>query len=286
MVILNMVGNNYLCLQFVGRASLATSFANYKFLIMYGLLFSVVKLCSFYYGALMSSMSYYCIDGVAITSLCYSMTLSEPVEVLSKKRPTASLLGTTTVASSVGIFILSFICLISALCMMQNHPDYVAWPAEYASSSDWWTLSDNWEGTVMYAVMFLFLVCSAGIFSFGYQFRRPAWQNIPLMVNVGFLFILTTLILLLDANDLSDMWHIASFRFNCKDTVSPVWEEYQLDGGDTSAAMDFTLRLEIYVLVVSFVLLSVLWQSQVMEGFIGDYLKVKYPLKFHSPMRF
>jgi magnesium-transporting ATPase (P-type) len=270
----------------IGRASLATSFANYKFLIMYGLLFSVVKLCSFYYGVLMSSMSYYCIDGIAITSLCYTMTLSEPVQMLSKQRPTASLLGPTTVASCLGIFIISFICLIASLMLMRNSPDYVKWPAEYSSSSDWWTLSDNWEATVLYVVMFLFLVCSAGIFSFGYKFRRPAVQNIPLVVNLSFLFIITTITLLMDANELSDMWHMASYHFNSEDSVSPVWTEYQLDGGHTSAAMTFDFRLKLYVLVMAFIVMSVFWQSFVMEGFIGDYLKAKYPIKVRAPIRF
>ncbi len=78
-----------------GRASLATSFANYKFLIMYGLLFSVVKLVSFYFGVIMSAVGYYCIDGVAIITLCYTMTLSGPTETLRKIRPTSSLLGIT-----------------------------------------------------------------------------------------------------------------------------------------------------------------------------------------------
>ena len=36
-----------------GRAALCTSFASYKFLIMYGQLFSVLKLICFYYGVIM-----------------------------------------------------------------------------------------------------------------------------------------------------------------------------------------------------------------------------------------
>lgn len=120
-----------------GRASLATSFANYKFLITYGMLFSVVKLCSFYYGVLMHSMSYYFIDGVALTTICYTMTLSGPLEKLARKRPTASLLGPSALASSLGVNIIVFICLVCSLIMMEADPDYVKWPSEYSAGGDW-----------------------------------------------------------------------------------------------------------------------------------------------------
>lgn len=270
----------------LGRASLATSFANYKFLIIYGLLFSVVKLASFYYGVIMSAMSYYAIDGVAITTLTYTMTLSRPVPRLSKKRPTASLLGPIAVASTLGIFACAFICLISALFMMSNNPDYVKWPAEYANTADWWTLSDNWEGTVLYAVMFIFLLSSAGIFSFGYLYREPVYSNWTLLVNLGILYFITVFILLAEPNYLSDLWHVASRQFNKNNSVSPVWDAYQKEGGSTSPAMSFEFRFNLFILIMSFVALAVFWQSQVMEGFVGIYLREKYYVKKRIPPRY
>jgi magnesium-transporting ATPase (P-type) len=265
---------------------LATSFANYKFLIIYGLLFSIVKLASFYYGVIMSAMSYYSIDGIAITTLTYTMTLSRPVQKLSKKRPTASLLGPIAVASTLGVFLCAFIALVSALLMMSSHPDYVKWPAEYANTADWWTLSDNWEGTVLYAVMFFFLLSSAGIFSFGYLFREPIYANWTLMINLGILYVLTAVILLGETTYLSDLWHIASRQFNKHDSVSPVWDKYQKEGGSTSPAMSFDFRLKLFILIMAFVSLAIFWQSQVMEGFIGNYIRQKYQIKKRIPPRY
>jgi magnesium-transporting ATPase (P-type) len=120
-----------------GRASLATSFANYKFLITYGMQFSVVKLCSFYYGVLMSSMSYYFIDGVALTTICYTMTLSGPLEHLSKQKPTASLLGPGALASTLGVNVVVLACLACALLLMEAEEGYVPWPAQYSAGGDW-----------------------------------------------------------------------------------------------------------------------------------------------------
>lgn len=269
-----------------GRASLATSFANYKFLIMYGLLFSVVKLVSFWYGVIMSSMGYYFIDGIAITTLCYTMTLSSPVEKLRKIRPTASLLGPISVASSIGVFIIAFICLLTNLLLMVNDPDYVTWPAEYSAPSDWWTLSDNWEATVLYAVMFLFLLGAAGIYSFGYEFRVAVYANTYLMINLAILFIMTSLVILMEPNDFTDLWHIASFKFNDMNSVSPVWEAYQADGHDVSPAMSFNFRLQMYVIICFFIILAALWQGVVVEGFVGDFIRAKYPSAKRLPYRY
>ena len=76
-----------------GRGSLATSFASYKFLIMYGQLFSTIKLISYYYGVLMPPMAYVTIDGGAVIVLSYFMTRSEPKGYLAKERPSSSLLS-------------------------------------------------------------------------------------------------------------------------------------------------------------------------------------------------
>merc|ERR1712159_399009 len=82
-----------------GRASLCTSFASYKFLIMYGQLFSILKLICFYYGVIMCQIDYIMIDGVAVLIVSYVMTLSRPEDNLPNQRPTSSLIGTTCIAS-------------------------------------------------------------------------------------------------------------------------------------------------------------------------------------------
>lgn len=263
---------------FLGRASLATSFANYKFLITYGMIFSIVKTASFYYGVLMSGMSYYSIDGLLITTLSYSMTLSHPVGKLSKKRPTASLLGPITLASSLGVNFFSVMCMISCLLLMASDPDYVVWPAEYVEAADWWVLADNWEGTTLYHSFVLFLIASAGIFSFGYLYREPLRFNRGLVVNVIFPFVFVSVLFLVDANDVSNLWHIASYDFNRVGTSSPVWAAYQADGGATSPGMSSSLRGRMYVLILFFIFMAIVWQGLVMEGFVGEFLRKNYSM--------
>jgi cation-transporting ATPase 13A3/4/5 len=204
------------------------------------------------------------------------MTLSHPVERLSKKRPTASLLGPITLASSLGVNFFSVMCMISCLLLMASDPDYVMWPAEYVEAADWWVLADNWEGTVLYHSFVLFLIASAGIFSFGYLFREPLYKNYGLVANVIIPFVFVSVLFLVETNDVSNLWHIASYDFNRKGTSSPVWAAYQAEGGATSPGMSASLRGRIYVLIVSFIGMAIIWQSLVMEGFIGEFLRKNY----------
>jgi cation-transporting ATPase 13A3/4/5 len=260
-----------------GRASLATSFANYKFLIMYGILFSVVKLASFYYGIIMAFLCYISIDAVAVGTLCYTMTLAKPKEELNYTRPTASLLGPSTVGSVLGVSFFAFLALCSCLTLMAADSDYVQWPSEFATGENWWTLSDNWENHALFTVMFLFLVASSAIFSLGYRYRQGWWKNTQFCINCFVLFFLATLVVTMDTNRLTNLFHMASFQFNSKNSVSPVWAAFQADGGETSPAMGVSLRLRLYFLTIFFIIIAVAWQVIVMEGFLGEYIKKKYP---------
>lgn len=67
-----------------GRAALHTSIGAYKFLIMYGLLFSVLKLACYLLGVIMCQAAYMLIEGVAIIVIPYAMTLALPAKRMGK----------------------------------------------------------------------------------------------------------------------------------------------------------------------------------------------------------
>jgi cation-transporting ATPase 13A3/4/5 len=266
-----------------GRASLSTSFATYKFLISYGLIFCFTKLIGTYTGTLLSMMHFITIDAITVTTLLYTMTLSEPQERLSEQIPSASLLGARTVASSVGYNFIAFICMVSALGLIMNDPDYVQWPAKYGDLAFYWQLGDNWETTTIFLVTLCFLLGAALVFSFGYKFRKPVKHNMPLVINLGFLFILASALLLMDSNIFTDHFHIASRAFNKANTTSPIWADYQADGGLPSPGMSFALRLKLFFLIAGFLVLGIIWQAEVLEGSVGAHLKHKYGHKRHLP---
>ncbi|MCO5602074.1 hypothetical protein L7F22_056201 [Adiantum nelumboides] len=215
-----------------GRGALHTSFACYKFLIMYGLTFSIFKLCSYWYGVIVCQMSFLFIDGVAVLSLGYAMTVSQPEKVLGKARPTSSLLGPLNVASVLGVWFFNMIFLIGGLYLMAGQPDYVKWPAKYSHGAKWWTLGDNWESTVLFFTMYFQFITCAFVFTFGSSFRKNVFCNWVIMVSYGSLMILMSLVLLLPPSGFTSLWHVASEQFNKVNSSSPVWSTYQIRGSN------------------------------------------------------
>ena len=69
-----------------GRSALHTSVAAYKFLITYGLLFSVLKLTCYLLGVIMCQAAYMLIEGIAIIVLPWATTLALPAKKLGKVR--------------------------------------------------------------------------------------------------------------------------------------------------------------------------------------------------------
>eukprot|EP00250_Pteridium_aquilinum_P014895 c22269_g1_i1 orf=370-4158(-) len=262
-----------------GRGALHTSFACYKFLIMYGLMFSIFKLCCYWYGVIVCQMGYLFIDGVAVLSLGYAMTISHPEDILGKARPTSSLLGPLNVASVFGVWCINIVFLTGAMILMTKEPDYVQWPAKYSHGADWWTLGDNWESTVLFFTMYFQFITSAFVFTFGSIFRKNVFHNWVLMICYGTLMVLMSLLLLLPPSGFTSLWHVASEQFNTVGSSSPVWIAYQEAGGSPSPGMPFDFRLRLWLLIMGGLATLVLWQKLFAEGAAAKFVARRFPSK-------
>ncbi|KAI5068182.1 hypothetical protein GOP47_0017102 [Adiantum capillus-veneris] len=260
-----------------GRGALHTSFACYKFLIMYGLMFSIFKLCCYWYGVIVCQMGYLFIDGVAVLTLGYAMTLSHPEDILGKARPTSSLLGSLNVSSVFGVWFINIMFLIGAIHFMASQPDYVKWPARYSHGANWWTLGDNWESTVLFFTMYFQFITSAFIFTFGSSFRKSVFHNWTIVVFYGSLMVLMSVLLLLPPSGFTSLWHVASEQFNSVNSSSPVWTLYQEAGGSSSPAMSFDFRLRLWLLIMGSLATIILWQKVFAEGVIAKFVASRFP---------
>lgn len=260
-----------------GRGALHTSFACYKFLIMYGLMFSILKLCCYWYGVIICQMGYLFIDGVAVLSLGYAMTLSYPENTLGKARPTSSLLGPINVASVFGVWVINIVFLIGAILFMVEQPDYVRWPAKYSHGANWWTLGDNWESTVLFFTMYFQFITSAFVFTFGSIFRKSIFHNWVIVICYGSLMVLMSFVLLLPPSGFTSLWHVASEQFNKVDSSSPVWVAYQEAGGSPSPGMSFDFRFRLWLLIMGGLITVVAWQKMVVDGRVAKFVARKFP---------
>ncbi|CAH0519293.1 unnamed protein product [Peronospora belbahrii] len=116
-----------------GRCSVATSFASVKFLIMYGLIGSVLRLFMYFHAINLSQWCWILVEGFMLVGCSYVITLSKPLDELKPFRPTSSLIGPTTLASILGqeaINVIYMSCCIhmlsSQVCNMLQH-GFSAW---------------------------------------------------------------------------------------------------------------------------------------------------------------
>ena len=277
-----------------GRATLANAVASYKFLIIYGQLFSVLKLCAFYYTSIPSLAFYICID--SLTTICISafMSLSRPLQRLHPRRPTSSLLGAQTVGSVLCVQVINVTFFVAQLKLMSNTEGYVRWPQSIVDTDDWWFISDCWEATVMFAAVYLPFLAAAFAFTLGNAYRQPVLRNGAFSCSIAILFGLASFLLLSPQNVLTKTFRIASEQFNspcptsCYDGITStivsfedfdytlpgcdtcptnvVWLVYQQPaplglGGTASPAMDFSVRLRIWLLCLADCGLIVLGES-------------------------
>ena len=262
-----------------GRGALHTSIAAYKFLITYGLLFSVLKLSFYYFGVIMCQMAYFMTEGIAIIALPYAMTLSLPATVLGTRRPSHGLLSSITTSSVLGLWAINTAFTVGALFYMRASPDYVRWPAQNAVGAAWWTMGDNWESTVLFFMTFSQFITSGLVFSFGAHFNRTIFRNWLLCAVWGGLFGLTVYLLLSPPNLVTFTFHIASQAFNGPGTDSPVWMKYQAAGGAPTPGMSFAFRAGLLGIILANLACQAMWQRGVVVGPLGNAVRRLRPSK-------
>ncbi|KXN74245.1 HAD-like protein, partial [Conidiobolus coronatus NRRL 28638] len=112
------------CVELIreGRGGLATSFAGYKYLIMYGETMASLKLITFYFSTSPSLGTFILVDAFITVGLSYAITQSHSATILSKYRPTARILGPETLASVLGLIVINFLFLFCGFVWLFKQP--------------------------------------------------------------------------------------------------------------------------------------------------------------------
>uniref|UniRef100_A0A0G4G7V3 P-type ATPase A domain-containing protein n=1 Tax=Chromera velia CCMP2878 TaxID=1169474 RepID=A0A0G4G7V3_9ALVE len=251
-----------------GRGALHTSFACFFFALLFGLLFSLIKIASFSLGILLCPAAYLTIDIGGLLGLTFLMSLVEPLKgdagpegaaevhpgtkAMHRMSPTDSLLSRPSAMTAIGFFVAHAVTLAVALAIMASHPDYTPFPVKLAKAQEWYLMSDGWEGTVVFVIAINGIVSTALVLSFGFVFREPVWKSRPVFFACLGLMAFTAFLLLGPSNPISQMWHMASEDYNGSPPVKgSVWEKYQADGGKPSPAMSLPFRGLLQLLAVT-----------------------------------
>lgn len=163
-----------------GRSALATSFASYKYLIMYGETMATVKFCTFYYTMSFSQWNFILIDAFITVFCAFAVTQAGAAKRLSQHRPTARILGPEVLLSVLGQLWINVWFLIGAFIWLYTRDDFFRcseWDARATDASKWWLLGDSFEADVLtFMALFQFVNCAMA-FNYGYIFRQRWYRN-------------------------------------------------------------------------------------------------------------
>ncbi|KAJ0409586.1 hypothetical protein P43SY_008458 [Pythium insidiosum] len=193
-----------------GRCSLSTSFANLKFLIMYGMIGCGLRFVLYGNAVFMPEYAFMYCDGLILVGLSAVISLAKPLQSLGKERPTASLVGPTTLLSVFGQEIIHIIFLYLCVNSLMTQPWYCPFNPESVDLTKWWLLQDSHLGTVLFFVISMQYVASALAYGFGSRFRRPIYRNYALVVYVLLLVGVLFYMAVAEPNDFTDRFRIAS----------------------------------------------------------------------------
>ncbi|DAZ93073.1 TPA: hypothetical protein N0F65_007977 [Lagenidium giganteum] len=193
-----------------GRCSLATVFANLKFLIMYSLIGSGLRFVMYWNAVFMSEWCFTLCDGAVLVGLSYAITLARPLSTLGKQRPTSSLIGPTTLLSMLGQQVIHTCFLYYAIHHVMQQPWYCPVSPENVDLVKWWLLQDSNLGTAIFMIIAPQQMIGAVAYSFGSHFRQPIWKNRFLVIYFAALAALIVYLSLAEPNVLNDRFRMAS----------------------------------------------------------------------------
>ncbi|KAJ1974534.1 hypothetical protein H4R35_003560 [Dimargaris xerosporica] len=266
-----------------GRSALATSFAEYKYLILYGQTMAMLKFCTFYFSISISQGIWIFVDTFITVGLATAIAFSKPKRTLAWRRPTARLLGVQTLCSTIGLVAIDWLFLIFGFVMLYQQDWFRCheFDALDVDISKWWLIADNYEAEVLALIMLFQFVNNAAVYNFGHVFRRSWWRNYPLVIIWAVFICIASYICLADPN-----WLGCSMRINCgtADTLVELGyprpdfyiEPYNIDQGHNVMPKDFRYKLWGYT--IGNMLAGVLWEKFVVIGPVQRLLERHFPL--------
>lgn len=249
-----------------GRCALASALASYKYIIMYGQIEAFINVNNAFFLINLSEYCWVFMDGFWMIFMGFSLPLAQAADRLVKSRPTASLLGPTTMSSTCGILILNILFSLLALHLLHAQEWFQCrkWTSSDTKHMNLSIIGDNYESSTLFLVTGFQYISSAMCFNFGHEFRQGFFRN---RVFVGLVLFFTTIhfVVTLVPSKLSCI-----FRVNCdnEDVV------YSIVNGDfvpiqnpfNSTVMPMKFRIILIIVMVTNTAAIVGWDYFVVNG--------------------
>ena len=210
-----------------GRCALANSFASYKFLIIYGQLFCVVKLVGYVYGTFMCTLGYLTVDVIFVIGVTTLMTYAQPKKVFALTTPAASLLSPGTVWSILQFNAVSLLAAMVGLFALVCDRGYIAHPVKYTVVWKEWTKTDSYEGGLLFIFFCIRIYGAAIAYSAGGKYRASILKNRALLLFIFANFACLTYLVFAPSGLITKWFHMPNENFNRQYTDRTTWIKYQ-----------------------------------------------------------
>ncbi|KAF2095169.1 hypothetical protein NA57DRAFT_68149 [Rhizodiscina lignyota] len=174
-----------------GRAALVTSFSCFKYMSLYSAIqFTSV---SFLYASAsnLGDFQFLYIDLLLILPIAIFMGWTGPYPVLSRKRPTASLVSRKVLTPLIGQIVLCVLIQLVTFEVVRKQPWFIP-PVVDKNHSN----SRNSENTALFLESCYQYILSSVVLSIGRPFRQPIGTNLPFVVTLVVALMISTYMLL------------------------------------------------------------------------------------------
>ncbi|KAJ2310112.1 hypothetical protein IWW54_003368 [Coemansia sp. RSA 2705] len=198
-----------------GRSGLATSFSAFKFLVNYATTMSMLEIVQFYFSVIVPQAVWIMVDSIISVGLLLAVTQARTARRLAASRPTARLLGAHTLASIWGQTAINYAFLYGAMALLfaQGWFRCHEFDSRDIDTSLWWLLGDNYEAEVISIVCLFQFINAAGVYNYGYRYRRAWATNYLLVLVYAACLAVVSAVTLADPNRFGCL-----FRINCGNT--------------------------------------------------------------------
>ncbi|KAI9468142.1 hypothetical protein BX667DRAFT_534492 [Coemansia mojavensis] len=260
-----------------GRAGLATSLAAFKFLINYATTMSMLEIVQFYFSVIVPQAVWIMVDSIITVGLCISVTQAKTARQLAPSRPTARLIGAHTLSSIWGQTFINYAFLygMMGLLFRQSWFRCHEFDSRDIDTSLWWLLGDNYEAEVISIVCLFQFVNAAGVYNFGYRYRRAWITNIMLVVVYCACLSVISALTLADPNRFGCL-----FRINCgnSEVLSQMKYHTSVDIKDYNSpighnVMPRRFRWTLWALCMVNIVSCLAYEKLVVLGPVGRWIK-------------
>jgi cation-transporting ATPase 13A3/4/5 len=249
-----------------GRCCLASAFASYKYMIMYGQVETFLQIVNAYFSITFTEWCWVFMDGAWLLSLAFTLPLMGVADRLAKNRPTSSLLGLHTMSSVLGILAINYTFTSVGLAILFEEEWFQCRKWSNTDISSIFSIGDNYESTVLFAIGGFQYTASAVAFNFGFAHRAP-W-----ITNYRFVFFVTVWTLLHVLVTLVPSGLSCLFRVNCSnnDVLPQVTTSgfLPIQNGFATTLMPMHFRIILVGLMVANLAAVCCWEYYVVNGWL------------------